>query len=43
MFIFDKVNSFHKNLKFTIDRFDDNNIHFLDIVINKAAVSYYFG
>ena len=43
MFIFDKVNSFHKNLKFAIDRLDDNNIHFLDIAINKAAVTYYFG
>ena len=42
MFIFDKVNSFHKNLKFAIDRLD-NNIHFLDIAINKAAVTYYFG
>ena len=28
MFIFDKFDLFHKNLKFTIDRFDDNNIHF---------------
>ena len=35
MFIFDKFNSFHKNLKFTIDRFDDNSIHFLDIAIDK--------
>ena len=35
MYIFDKFNSFHKNLKFTTDRFDDNNIDFLDTVIDK--------
>ena len=34
MFIFDIFNSFHENLKFTIDRFDDNNINFLDIAID---------
>ena len=28
-FIFDKFHSFHKNLKFAIDHFDDNNIYFL--------------
>ena len=28
VFIFNKFNSFHKNVKFTIDRFNDNNIHF---------------
>ena len=28
MFIFDEFNSFHENLKFTIDSFDNNNIHF---------------
>ena len=35
-FIFDKFCSFHKNLKFTIDCFDDNNIHFL----NKTVLYY---
>ena len=34
-FIFDKFNSFNKNLKFAIDRFDDNNIHILYIAIDK--------
>ena len=29
MFVFDKFNLFHKNLKFTLDGFGDNNIHFL--------------
>ena len=30
-----KFNSFDKNLKFTVDRFDDGIIHFLDIVVDK--------
>ena len=34
-FMFDKFNSFHENIKFLKDRFDDNNIHFLDITIDK--------
>ena len=42
MFIFDKVNSFHTNLKFTIDRFDDNNNHFLDIAIDKNKTDLYY-
>ena len=35
MFIFGKLNPFHENLKFTVDRFDDNNIRFLDNAIDK--------
>ena len=35
MFVFDKFSSFNKNLKFTVDRFDYNKVHFLDIIINK--------
>ena len=35
MLIFIKFNSFHKNLKFTIDRFDNNNRQFLNIAIKK--------
>ena len=35
MLIFVKFNSFHKNLKFTIDRFDNNNRQFLNIAIKK--------
>ena len=42
MFIFDKFNSFHKNLKFTIGRFDDNNTHFLDIAIDKSKTDFYY-
>ena len=41
MFIFDKFNSFHKNLKFTIDRFDYNNIHLLDMAIEKNKTDFY--
>ena len=33
--ILKRFNSFDKNLKFTIDKFIDNNIHFLDIKINR--------
>ena len=40
MFILDKFNLFHKNL--TIDRFDDNNIHFLDIAIDKNKTDLYY-
>ena len=42
IFIFDNFNSFHKNLKFTIDRIDDNNIHFLGIIINKNKTDLYY-
>ena len=41
-FIFDKFSLFHKNLKFTIDHLDDNNIHFLDIVIDKNKTDLYY-
>ena len=37
--IFDKFNSFHKNLRFTID---DNNINFLDITIDKNNIDLYY-
>ena len=39
--IFDKFNSFHKNLKFTMVWFEDNNVHFLDITIDKAGTDWY--
>ena len=35
-YVFDKFNSFHKNLKFTKNHFVGNNVHFLDITIEKA-------
>ena len=41
-FIFDKFSLFHKNLKFLIDHLDDNNIHFLDIVIDKNKTDLYY-
>ena len=42
MYIFDKYNSFHKNFKFTKHTFDDNNIHFLDIAIDKSKTDLYY-
>ena len=30
-----KLNSFHRNLKFTVDDFSDSNVHFLDLLIKK--------
>ena len=27
------LNSFHKNIQFTVDTFEDSNIHFLDLMI----------
>ena len=36
MFILDKFNLFHKL------RFDDNNIHFLDIAIDKNKTDLYY-
>ena len=35
-------NSFHKNLKFAMDRFDDSNVHFLGIAIDKPDTCLYF-
>ena len=40
-YIFDKFNSFHKNLKFTMNRFEDNNLYFLDIPIDKTDTELY--
>ena len=34
-YIFGKLNSFYKNLKLTIDHFKENNMHFLDITIDR--------
>ena len=33
--VLNKLNSFHKNLRFTIDTFGGHKLHFLDILINK--------
>ena len=32
--LLEKFNSFHKNLKFTVDRFENDFVHFLDIKIS---------
>ena len=33
--VLNKLNSFHKNLKFTVDTFPDDIVHILDIKIDK--------
>jgi hypothetical protein len=38
----DKFNSFDKNLKFTVDTFSDNAIHFLDILILSDNTDVYY-
>ena len=39
-YVLNKLNSFHKNLKFTVDTFVNDNVHFLDLRImdNKTDV-----
>ena len=39
--ILHKFNSFHKNLEFTVDRFDDCIPHFLDLEIHPDGLSIY--
>ena len=40
--IHERLNSFDKNIKFTVDNFPDGNVHFLDIQIykNHKSISY---
>ena len=33
--MFDKFNTFHKNLKFTLEHEHLNKLHFLDVLISK--------
>ena len=40
-YIFAKFNSFHPSIQFTIDDFNDNDIHFLDIQIHSSGTSVY--
>ena len=40
--IHERLNSFDKNIKFTIDDFRDGNNHFLDIQIDKNHTSIYY-
>ena len=37
-----KMNSFDKNLQFTIDRFPDDKVHFLDISIDKTRTDLFY-
>ena len=39
-YIFNKFNSFHPSLQFTIDRFDNDKVHFLDIQLIKIRLTY---
>ena len=40
-YIFAKFNSFHPSIQFTIDDFNDNDIHFLDIQTHSSGTSVY--
>ena len=31
--VHDLLNSYHKNLQFTVDTFEDDSVHFLDLLI----------
>ena len=39
--LLEKFNSFHKNLKFMVDRFENNFVHFLDIKISCDGTDVY--
>ncbi|XP_066930298.1 uncharacterized protein [Clytia hemisphaerica] len=41
-YILNKFNSFDKNLQFTVDTFDDKNVHFLDIKINGTETDIFY-
>ena len=36
-----RLNSFDKNIKFTVDTFPDGNVHFLDIRVDKNHTDIY--
>ena len=36
------LNSFDKNIKFTVDIFPDGNVHFLDIKVDKNNIDIYY-
>ena len=40
--IHERLNSFDKNIKFTIDNFPDGNVYFLDIQIDKNHTNIYY-
>ena len=37
-----EFNSFDKNIKSTMDKFDDGIVHFLDIKINRCETDLYY-
>ena len=37
-----RLNSFDKNIKFTIESFPDGNIHFLDVQIDKNHTNIFY-
>ena len=37
-----RLNSFDKNIKFTVDTFPDGNVHFLDIKVHKNHTDIYY-
>ena len=41
-YVFNKFNSFHPSLQFTIDHFDNGKVQFLDISIDKNKTDLYF-
>ena len=41
-YIFNKFNSFHPTLQFTMDCFDNGKVHFLDISIDKNKTDLYY-
>ena len=40
--VLSQPNSFHRNLKFTVDDFPDINVHFLDLLINRNSTDVYY-
>ena len=40
--ILQKLNSFHKNIKFTVDTFTGGPVHFLDLLIDGKSIDIYY-
>ena len=40
--IVQQFNAFDDNLQFTIDKFTDNNVHFLDIKIDRNEIDLFY-
>ena len=41
-YVRNQLNTFHPNLKFTVDEFLEGDIHFLDLLIKKNSTSIYY-